>query len=69
MRDPDGKLVLPGQLHPIAEETGQIQALDHWVLAHAIELMQHHPELSPLRQPVGQCAAGSVAAARTSNGC
>ena len=46
MRDPDGKLILPDSFIPIAEETGQIEAIDHWVLAHAIELMQHHPELS-----------------------
>ena len=42
MRDPTGELVLPFSFIPIAEETGQIQALDHWVLEHAIELMQHH---------------------------
>jgi EAL domain-containing protein (putative c-di-GMP-specific phosphodiesterase class I) len=46
MRDTDGKLVMPGSFIPIAEETHQIRTLDHWVLARAIELMQHHPELS-----------------------
>ncbi len=46
MRDPNGQLILPDSFIPIAEETGQIEAIDHWVLAHAIELMQHHPELS-----------------------
>jgi len=46
MRDTDGKLVMPGSFIPIAEETQQIRTLDHWVLARAIQLMQHHPELS-----------------------
>ena len=46
MRDPNGQLIFPDNFIPIAEETGQIEAIDHWVLAHAIELMQHHPELS-----------------------
>ena len=45
MRDPNGELVLPFSFIPIAEETGQIQALDHWVLAHAIALMEHHRSL------------------------
>jgi diguanylate cyclase (GGDEF)-like protein len=46
MRDTDGRLVLPGSFIPIAEETHQIRTLDQWVLAHAIELMRHHLELS-----------------------
>ncbi|ESQ15542.1 MAG: hypothetical protein N838_08325 [Thiohalocapsa sp. PB-PSB1] len=45
MRSTDGKLIPPGHFIPIAEETGQILTLDHWVLTHAIELMQHHPDL------------------------
>jgi len=45
MRDPHGELVLPFSFIPIAEETGQIQALDHWVLAHAVALMEHHRSL------------------------
>ena len=42
MRDPRGELVLPFAFIPIAEETGQIEAIDHWVLSHAIALMSQH---------------------------
>lgn len=45
MQDREGNLISPGQFIPIAEETGQIQTLDRWVLSHAIELMQHHQGL------------------------
>ncbi|MCF7989947.1 MAG: EAL domain-containing protein [Thiohalocapsa sp.] len=42
MRDPNGEIVLPFSFIPIAEETGQIEAIDHWVLSNAIELMASH---------------------------
>jgi diguanylate cyclase (GGDEF)-like protein len=42
MRDPRGELVLPFSFIPIAEETGQIEAIDHWVLSNAIALMAGH---------------------------
>lgn len=46
MRDRSGELVLPNSFIPIAEETGQIEAIDHWVLAHAIELQRRLPDRS-----------------------
>ncbi len=46
MRDPQGELVMPDSFIPIAEENGQIEAIDHWVLANAIALMQKYPEIS-----------------------
>lgn len=48
MRDPNGELVMPNSFIPIAEETGQIEAIDHWVLAQAIALQarQHERNLS-----------------------
>lgn len=44
MRDPNGELVPPNSFIPIAEETGQIEAIDHWVLANAIALQRRLPE-------------------------
>jgi EAL domain-containing protein (putative c-di-GMP-specific phosphodiesterase class I) len=32
-------LVYPDRFIPVAEKTGQIQAIDHWVLAHAIQCL------------------------------
>lgn len=46
MRGPAGELVMPFSFIPIAEETGQIQAIDHWVLSHAIAAMAARPNLS-----------------------
>lgn len=50
MRDVSGKLRLPGTFIPIAEKTGQIHAIDHWVLRSAIKnlktLSRHNPDLS-----------------------
>ncbi|MCC8994689.1 MAG: EAL domain-containing protein [Candidatus Contendobacter sp.] len=45
MRDPAGRLVYPNQFIPVAEQTGLIQAIDHWVLTRAIAIMQAHPGL------------------------
>ena len=39
LRDRRGKLVYPDRFIPVAEKTGQIQAIDHWVLAHAIQCL------------------------------
>ena len=46
MRNPDGKLVPPDSFIPIAEETGQIDDIDHWVLTDAIEQMAHRDDLN-----------------------
>lgn len=45
MRDAQGELVYPNHFIPVAEKTGQIHAIDHWVLARSIVVMQIHPEL------------------------
>jgi diguanylate cyclase (GGDEF)-like protein len=46
MVDPDGSLVPPFSFIPVAEETGQIYAIDHWVIADAIALMGRRPGLA-----------------------
>ncbi len=50
MRDVSGKLRLPGTFISIAEKTGQIHAIDHWVLRTAINnlktLSRQNPNLS-----------------------
>lgn len=46
MLDSNGSVVPPGKFIPVAEETGQIQAIDHWVLANAIALIPQVPGLS-----------------------
>lgn len=45
MRDAQGDIVYPDRFVPVAEKTGQIQAIDHWVLSHALEIMSARPEL------------------------
>jgi diguanylate cyclase (GGDEF)-like protein len=45
MRDPQGDMVYPDRFVPVAEKTGQIQAIDHWVLSHALGIMNARPEL------------------------
>ena len=39
LRDARGELVYPDRFIPVAEKTGQIRAIDHWVMAHAIRLL------------------------------
>ena len=50
MRDASGKLRLPGTFISVAEKTGQIHAIDHWVLRTAINnlkiLSRKNPDLS-----------------------
>lgn len=50
MRDASGKLRLPGKFISVAEKTGQIHAIDHWVLRTAINnlksLTRQNPGLS-----------------------
>lgn len=50
MRDPadPARLILPGQFLPAAEKSGQIAAIDRWVLARSIELLGRDPALPPL---------------------
>jgi EAL domain-containing protein (putative c-di-GMP-specific phosphodiesterase class I) len=45
LRDLQGKLIYPDRFIPVAEKTGQIQAIDHWVLAHAIQCLGREPSL------------------------
>ncbi len=45
MSDARGQLVYPDRFIPVAEKTGQIQAIDHWVLAHAVGVMSASPHL------------------------
>ncbi len=45
LRDTHGGLVYPDRFIPVAEKTGQIQAIDHWVLGRALGLMRRCPEL------------------------
>ncbi len=45
MRDAQGEMVYPDRFVPVAEKTGQIQAIDHWVLSHALGIMNARPEL------------------------
>jgi hypothetical protein len=42
---PPGDWFTPNQFIPVAEQTGLIQAIDHWVLTRAIAIMQAHPGL------------------------
>lgn len=46
MVDSDGSLVPPFSFIPVAEETGQIHSIDHWVVAEAIALMGGRPDLA-----------------------
>ncbi len=39
MQDREGGLIYPDRFIPVAEETGQIQAIDHWVLSQAVKLL------------------------------
>jgi len=43
MRDAEGAMVYPDRFVPVAEKTGQIQAIDHWVLSHALAIMGTRP--------------------------
>lgn len=45
MRDAQGDMVYPDRFVPVAEKTGQIQAIDHWVLSHALGIMSACPGL------------------------
>ncbi|GHE21829.1 EAL domain-containing protein [Halomonas urumqiensis] len=39
MRDEDGSMVLPGHFIPVAERSGQIVAVDRWVLHHTLKVL------------------------------
>ena len=45
LRDPGGNLVHPDRFIPVAEKTGQILAIDHWVMAQAIQRLARDPRL------------------------
>jgi EAL domain-containing protein (putative c-di-GMP-specific phosphodiesterase class I) len=42
----DGALIAPGAFIPTAERFGLIQAIDRWVVRHAIALLAEHPDVS-----------------------
>ncbi len=39
MEDADGSLIMPGEFLPVAERTGQIAAIDRWMVRRAIDLI------------------------------
>jgi len=45
LRDARGELVYPDRFIPVAEKTGQIQAIDHWVMVHAVGILGRDPRL------------------------
>ncbi len=45
LRDPGGGLAYPDRFMPVAEKTGQILAIDHWVLDRAILCLGKEPRL------------------------
>jgi diguanylate cyclase (GGDEF)-like protein len=45
LHDAQGTLIFPDRFIPVAEKTGQIQAIDHWVMAHAVQRLGQVPHL------------------------
>jgi diguanylate cyclase (GGDEF)-like protein len=45
MRDAEGGLVYPGSFIPVAEKTGRMQVIDHWVLGRSIATLARNPGL------------------------
>ncbi len=45
LHDGHGELVHPDRFIPVAEKTGQIRAIDHWVLARAVAILGAEPRL------------------------
>lgn len=39
------ELIYPDQFIPIAEKTGQIMAIDRWVIEESIRILAHHPDI------------------------
>lgn len=46
LRDPDGKIILPGQFLSAAENFGNMQQIDHFALYESMSLLAAHPQLS-----------------------
>ncbi|MFM2478337.1 EAL domain-containing protein [Celerinatantimonas sp. MCCC 1A17872] len=44
---PDGKFISPAQFIPIAEQTGLIARLDHWVCEHSVAMLAKYQSLLP----------------------
>jgi EAL domain-containing protein (putative c-di-GMP-specific phosphodiesterase class I) len=52
MLDDNDELIPPAAFPTVAERFSLISQLDQWVVTHAIELIQQHPQLScDLRSP------------------
>ena len=45
LRDPLGTLIFPERFIPVAEKTGQIRAIDHWVMTEAIRQLGQNQRL------------------------
>lgn len=45
MRDPDGRLIMPGEFLPACEQSGLIRELDRWVIRKAFQLLAASREL------------------------
>ena len=46
LREPDGKLISPGEFIPLAEQTGQINSITWFVLEETCRILKTYPELS-----------------------
>lgn len=48
MQDEQGELVMPGHFIPALENTGEMVALDRWVIERGISMLKAHPQLKKI---------------------
>jgi diguanylate cyclase (GGDEF)-like protein/PAS domain S-box-containing protein len=48
LREPDGRLIYPGDFIPALESVGEMHILDRWVIRLATKALQNYPELTNL---------------------